>query len=133
MGRNEEGLYFNLAQELMVKDTKIYREMIGMNCYCFKHIGIIDRFWRDVTWKMAWNAHIYRQMWSRNYYYEREGPVKSLARLSNDIFALILVYFWRNWSNWSISRGFYVKNGLKCPILPPDLVQKVSLWTKRTC
>ena len=36
--REEEGLYANLVQELMVEDTRTYREMMRMDYDCFKHI-----------------------------------------------------------------------------------------------
>ena len=36
--REEEGLYANLVQELMVEDTRTYKEMMRMNYDCFKHI-----------------------------------------------------------------------------------------------
>ena len=36
--REEEGLYANLVQELMVEDIRTYREMMRMDYDCFKHI-----------------------------------------------------------------------------------------------
>ena len=36
--REEEGLYANLVQELMVEDNRTYREMMRMDYECFKHI-----------------------------------------------------------------------------------------------
>ena len=36
--REEEGLYASLVQELMVEDTRTYREMMRMGYDCFKHI-----------------------------------------------------------------------------------------------
>ena len=36
--REEEGLYANLVQELMVEDTRTYREMMRMYYDWFKHI-----------------------------------------------------------------------------------------------
>ena len=36
--REEEGLYSNLVQELMVEDTRTYREMMRMDYDCFKRI-----------------------------------------------------------------------------------------------
>ena len=36
--REEEGLYANHVQELMVEDTRTYREMMRMDYDCFKHI-----------------------------------------------------------------------------------------------
>ena len=36
--REEEGLYGNLIQELMVEDTRTYREMMRMDYDCFKYI-----------------------------------------------------------------------------------------------
>ena len=34
--REEEGMYANLVQELLIEDTKTYREMMRMNHQCFK-------------------------------------------------------------------------------------------------
>ena len=36
--REQEGLYVNLVQELMVEDTRTYKEMMRMDYNCFKHI-----------------------------------------------------------------------------------------------
>ena len=36
--REEEGIYANLVQELMVEDTRTYREMMRMDYDCLKHI-----------------------------------------------------------------------------------------------
>ena len=36
--RGEEGMYANLVQELLIEDTKTYREMMRMNHQCFKQI-----------------------------------------------------------------------------------------------
>ena len=36
--REEEGLYANLVKELMLEDTRTYREMMRMDYECLKHI-----------------------------------------------------------------------------------------------
>ena len=36
--REEEGIYSNLVQELMIEDTRTYREMMRMDYDSFKHI-----------------------------------------------------------------------------------------------
>ena len=43
--REEEGMFSNLVQELLVEDTKMYREMMRMNYESFKQIlGFIEPY-----------------------------------------------------------------------------------------
>ena len=43
--REEEGMFSNLVQELLVEDTKTYREMMRMNYESFKQIlGFIEPY-----------------------------------------------------------------------------------------
>ena len=43
--REEEGMFSNLVQELLVEDTKTYREMMRMNYESFKQIlGLIEPY-----------------------------------------------------------------------------------------
>ena len=43
--REEEGMFPNLVQELLVEDTKTYREMMRMNYESFKQIlGLIEPY-----------------------------------------------------------------------------------------
>ena len=52
--REEEGIYSNLVQELLVEDTVTYREMMRMDFDCFKKI--LEMIEPDITPKLANNV-----------------------------------------------------------------------------